>query len=30
MWDGCRDMAKEDSDFHPIRDDPAFQTLIGP
>jgi tetratricopeptide (TPR) repeat protein len=29
MWDGCRDMAKEDSDFDPIRDEPAFQELIG-
>ena len=29
MWDGCRDLAKEDSDFDPIRDEPAFQELIG-
>ncbi len=28
-WDGCRDMAAEDSDFHPIRDEPAFQELMG-
>ena len=25
MWEGCRDMAKEDSDFDPIRGEPAFQ-----
>jgi len=29
MWEGCRDMAKEDSDFDPIRDEPAFEELIG-
>ena len=29
MWEGCRDMAKEDSDFDPIRDKPAFQELMG-
>ena len=29
MWEGCRDMAKEDSDFDPIRDEPAFQELVG-
>jgi hypothetical protein len=28
-WEGCRDMAKEDSDFDAIRDEPAFQELIG-
>jgi hypothetical protein len=28
MWEGCRDMAKEDSDFDPIRDEPAFQELL--
>jgi hypothetical protein len=27
-WEGCRDMAKEDSDFDPIRDEPAFEELI--
>jgi hypothetical protein len=27
-WEGCRDMASEDSDFDPIRNEPAFQTLI--
>ena len=26
---GCRDMATEDSDFDPIRDEPAFRDLIG-
>ena len=30
MWEGCRDMAKEESDFDPIRDEPAFQQLIRP
>jgi hypothetical protein len=29
MWDGCRDLAKEDSDFDPIRDESAFEELIG-
>ena len=29
MWEGCRDMAKEDSDFNPIRDEPAFHDLVG-
>jgi hypothetical protein len=29
MWEGCREMAKEDSDFDPIRDEAAFQELIG-
>jgi hypothetical protein len=28
MWEGCRGMAKEDSDFDPIRDDPGFQELL--
>ena len=28
MWEGCRDLAKEDSDFDPIRDEPAFEELI--
>ena len=28
-WEGCRDMAKGDSDFDPIRDEPAFEALIG-
>jgi tetratricopeptide (TPR) repeat protein len=28
-WDGCRDMAQGDSDFDPIRDDPAFAALTG-
>jgi hypothetical protein len=30
MWDGCRDLAKEDSDFDAIRDDPGFQELTAP
>jgi hypothetical protein len=29
VWDGCRDMAKGDSDFDPIRDEPAFQAFVG-
>ena len=29
VWDGCRDMAKGDSDFDPIRDEPSFQEFIG-
>jgi hypothetical protein len=28
MWDGCREMARGDADFDPIRDDPAFRSLI--
>jgi hypothetical protein len=28
MWEGCRDMAKEDSDFDPIRGEPAFGELL--
>jgi hypothetical protein len=30
MWEGCREMALQDSDFEPIRDDPAFRELIEP
>jgi hypothetical protein len=29
MWKGFRDMANEDSDFDPIRDEPAFRELMG-
>ena len=29
MWEGCRDMAEGDSDFDPIRDEPAFKELVG-
>jgi hypothetical protein len=29
MWDGCRDMARKDSDFDAIHNEPAFQDLIG-
>ena len=28
MWEGCREMAKDDSDFDPIRAEPDFQDLI--
>ena len=29
VWDGFREMAKDDSDFDPIRDEPAFRELVG-
>jgi hypothetical protein len=29
MWEGAREMAKRDSDFDPIRHDPAFRELVG-
>ena len=29
IWDGWRDMATADSDFDPIRNEPAFRSLIG-
>jgi hypothetical protein len=29
MWEGFREMARQDSDFDPIRDEPGFQELIG-
>lgn len=28
MWEGCREMAARDTDFDPIRDEPAFRELI--
>ena len=28
MWEGSREMARGDSDFDPIRDEPAFQDLL--
>jgi hypothetical protein len=28
MWDDCRGMARDDSDFDSIRDLPAFQELL--
>jgi hypothetical protein len=28
MRDGCREMAKHDSDFDAIRDEPALQALV--
>ena len=30
MWDGCREMARHDSDFDPIRDEAGFTSLVGP
>ena len=29
-WDGSRNMAKEDSDFDPIRNEAAFKELVDP
>ena len=29
MWGGAREMARGDSDFDPIRDEPAFRELVG-
>jgi len=29
LWEGCRDLARDDADFAPLRDEPAFQDLIG-
>ena len=29
MWEGCREMANADSDFDPIRNEPAFEELVG-
>jgi len=29
MWEGFREMAKQDSDFDPIRGEAVFQELIG-
>ena len=28
-WEGFRPMEKQDADFDPIRDEPAFEQLIG-
>ena len=28
-WDGARDLARKDSDFDAIRDDPGFRELVG-
>jgi tetratricopeptide (TPR) repeat protein len=28
IWDGCREMAAGDSDFDPIREEPAFRALL--
>jgi hypothetical protein len=27
-WDGCRELARDDPDFDPVRGEPAFQALI--
>ena len=29
MWDGCREMAEQDSDFDAIRDEPGYRALLG-
>ena len=29
LWDGARELARGDSDFDPIRDEPGFRDLIG-
>jgi hypothetical protein len=29
MWPGCRDLAENDSDFDPLREEPAFRELTG-
>jgi hypothetical protein len=28
MWDGCRELAERDTDFDPIRAEPAFHALL--
>jgi hypothetical protein len=28
-WEGCRELARRDADFDPIRDEPAFDELVG-
>jgi hypothetical protein len=28
-WEGCRELAKQEPDFDPIRDEPAFEELVG-
>jgi hypothetical protein len=28
LYPGFRDMAREDSDFEPVKDDPAIQALL--
>jgi tetratricopeptide (TPR) repeat protein len=29
LWEPCREMAKQEPDFDPIRGEPAFEALIG-
>jgi hypothetical protein len=29
LWEGCRSLARDESDFDPIRDQPAFKELVG-
>ena len=29
LWDGFREMAQNDSDFDPIREEPGFRELVG-
>jgi hypothetical protein len=28
MWEDCRELAAGDTDFDPIREEPAFQDLL--
>ena len=28
MWEGCRELAREDSDFDAVRREPAFAELV--
>ena len=30
LWEGCRELAQHDSDFDPVRGEPAFKALMGP
>jgi tetratricopeptide (TPR) repeat protein len=29
LWEPCREMARDEADFDPIRGEPAFEALIG-
>ena len=28
LWEGCRDLARQDSDFDPVRSEPGFEQLV--